>query len=123
MAEVSWDYRKLDENYEIQHAPQNDIDGSITGKIVIGLKQYFDENPIERIRLGWIKCIWGDRKSVEYNKQSQYLVSVQERVDPYTVREVFRVVDKSEEQMLLEELLGDSIYDSELIGHGGIIFM
>lgn len=124
MGEVKWSYQKFDENYEIKYCPVNDLDGSITGKIVIGLKQWFDENPEERIRLGWIKCIEGDRESVEYNKQSQYLVSVPKQIDPYTIQEEFRIIDKSEEQMLLEELLNESIYgESSGAVFGGFRFI
>ena len=48
---------KLDEKGEIKYLPGADMDGSITGHVVFGLKAWMDENPEERKRLGWIKHI------------------------------------------------------------------
>jgi len=45
-------YERLDENYKIIRCPTFDYDGKYTGKIIINLPAYFDENPEERIRLG-----------------------------------------------------------------------
>lgn len=105
MNEPKWTYEKLDEKGKIKYCPQNDFDGKITGHIVIGVKQWFDENPAERIRLGWIKHIYADCKAVEYNKQTQYLIKSQRQVDEYTIEDVYHVLDKTEEQMLFEDML------------------
>lgn len=102
-------YEKLDGNLKKKYCPMNDPDGSITGHIVMGVKAWFDENPEERIRLGWIKHITFTKEEIEkkwpYNKQSQYLMRTLKQIDPYTVEDDYHVIDKSEEQMLLEEML------------------
>lgn len=108
MAEITWDYEKLDENYEVKIVSgnlTNDPDGKITGHIVMNVKAWFDENPEERKRLGWIKHIHHDTKDIEYNKQSQYLVQTVRSIDPWTVEDEYHVMDKSEEMMLFEEML------------------
>ena len=51
-------YEKLDENYKMKYCPAHDYDGSVTGHIVINVKAWFDENPEERKRLGWIKHLY-----------------------------------------------------------------
>lgn len=108
MAEQKWDYEKLGEDYKIKIAPTNDFDGSVTGHIVFGVKQWFDENPEERKRLGWIKHIRKDQKEVEYNHQSQYLVRQERQIDEWTIEDVYHVMDKSEEMMRLEETMRHS---------------
>ena len=50
-------YMRLKEDGTIEHCPTYDYDGKITGKIVVNVQAYFDENPDERKRLGWIKHI------------------------------------------------------------------
>ena len=118
MSEKTWDYEKLDENYKIKTAPMNDCDGSVTGHIVFGVKQWFDENPGERKRLGWIKHLHADRKEVEYNHQTQYLVLQTQQIDEWTVEDVYHVMDKSEEMMRLEETLrhsSDIDWDDDII--------
>lgn len=108
MAEITWDYEKLDENYEVKIISgnlTNDPDGKITGHIVMNVKAWFDENPEERKRLGYIKHIHHDTKDIEYNKQSQYLVQTVRSIDPWTVEDEYHVMDKSEEMMLFEEML------------------
>jgi len=107
MAELKWHYEKLDEEGKIQTVSQyiNDTDGKITGKHVINVKAWFDENPEEWKRLGWTKRIEYDPKAVEYNKQSQFIIVSQRRVDEYTIEDVVYVLDKSEEQMAFEEML------------------
>lgn len=105
MAAPKWTYEKFDEEKQkIKYLPQNDLNGKITGKIVFGLKAWMDENPEERIRLGWTKHIHKTTKDIEYNKQTQYLIRSTRQVDDYTVEDVYFVLDKSEEQMRLEEL-------------------
>lgn len=113
----NWYYEKLDEDGKVKHAPTNDLDAKITGKHVYGLKAWFDENPEERIRLGWVKHITHKTKDIEYNRQTQYLVREVRTIDAYTVEDFYHIMNKSEEQMRLSELdLGvdewswDSVY-------------
>lgn len=102
-------YEKLGEDMKPMRLPINDFDGSITGKIVINVPAYFDENPDEQRRLGWIKHIEHNDKDdpakPEYDPQTQYLIRSVKQIDDYTVEDVYHVMDKSEEQMLLEEML------------------
>ena len=100
-----WTYEKLDESYNVKECPMSDPDGSITGHVVLGLKQWFDENPEERIRLWWTKHIHPETKEIEYNKQMQYLVKSIRVIDEYTVEDVYHVMDKPEEMLLLEDML------------------
>lgn len=102
---MEYSYEKYDEDHKIQYCPQTDFDGSVTGHIVINVKAWFDEHPEERKRLGWIKHIFHSTKDIEYNHQTQYLTKSQKEIDPYTVEDVYHVMDKSEEMMLLEEML------------------
>ncbi len=114
-------YEKLDENQKLISCPHKDTDGSITGHIVFGVPQYFDENPEERIRLGWVKHILKSRQEVEYDPQTQYLVKSIRQIDEHTVEDEYHVMEKSEEMLWLEELLtvaNDSI-DVNLIWNGG----
>lgn len=109
-----WHYEKLDEKGNIVQCPRDDKDKSTTGKFILNVPAYFDENPAERIRLGWIKHIDHDASEIEYNKQTQYLVTGSRQIDEYTVETVYHVMNKSEEQMHLEEMFnaimgGDSI--------------
>ena len=101
---AEWQYEKLDENYNLMYCPMNDFDGSITGHIVIGVKQWFDENPEERKRRGWIKHITHDPKETKYDKQTQYLIHTAKVIDEYTIEDEYHVMNKSEEIMLFEEL-------------------
>lgn len=104
MAEPKWTYEKLDENGKIKYVPINDFDGSVTGHIVFGVQAWFDENPEERKRLGWIKHILHETKDIEYNKYTQYLIRATKQIDEYTVEDDWKIMDKSEEMMRLEEL-------------------
>lgn len=118
---TTWTYEKLDENHKIKYAPQNDMDGSITGRMVYGLKAWFDENPEERKRLGWTKHIHPDRQEIAYNHQTQYLVTSPRQIDEYTVRDEYLVMDKSEEMMLMEEIQGGGYSDGEsIVWYGGM---
>lgn len=115
---ATWDYEKLDEDYKVKHvsAYTNDTDGKITGHIVMNVKAWFDENPAEARRLGWIKHIHPPTKDIEYNKQSQYLISSVTPIDEYTVTDEFHIMNKSEEQMRLEELMqGITTWDENTI--------
>lgn len=101
-----WQYEKLkdDGKVEVIGINKNDFDGKITGKIVFGVKEYFDENPDEAQRLGWTKHVMHNiDKWVQYNKQTQYLVKEVKRIDPFTVEDVYHVFDKTEEMMRRSE--------------------
>ncbi len=99
-----YEYEKFDENGARHYCPMNDLDGSVTGHIVLNVRAWFDEHPEERKALGWIKHIHPDLSGVEYNKQSQYIITTPRVIDDYTVEDVYRVMDKSEEMMLFEEM-------------------
>lgn len=116
-----WEYEKLDENGKIKYCPINDYDGKITGHIVFGVKAWFDENPEERKRLGWVKHIHHDTKNIEYNKRTQYLKRGTKQIDEYTVEDVYHVMDKSEEMMRLEELTRGGFWgDDDVTTFGGV---
>lgn len=103
-----------------------DSDKSITGKFIINVKAYFDENPAERIRLGWTKHIHPDRELI-YDKQTHYVVVTPKQIDEYTIIDEYHALPKSEEMLELEEML-ESIgvwFDSSDEGEsiGGIHFI
>ena len=106
--EPKWYYERLKEDgtKETVYENKNDFDGKITGKIVFGVKAWFDENPEERKRRGWVKHIVHSTKDVEYNRQTQYLVPSVKTIDEFTVEDEYHILDKSEEQMRLNELNG-----------------
>ena len=115
-----WSYEKLDENGKIKFCPINDYDGKITGHIVFNVKAWFDENPDERKRLGWVKHIHHETKEIEYNKRTQYLRKSTKQIDEYTVEDVWHIMDKSEEMMRLEELTRGGFWgDDDAITWGG----
>lgn len=100
-----WTYEKINENHEPELLPINDWDGEITGKIIIDLKSYFDENPELRKSLGWIKHIKLERKDYEnFDSQTQNIMFSSKKIDDYTIQDEYHIVDKTEEQMLYEEL-------------------
>ena len=106
-------YEKLNENLELIRCPYDDKDRSVTGKYVLNVPAYFDENPNERIRLGWVKHITHDPETeVEYNRQTQFLTKTTRQVDDYTVEDVYHVLDKSEEQLAFEDMLSVAMGDS-----------
>ena len=45
------------------------------------------------------------KKLFPHNRQTQFLVKLLVPVDEYTVQDDYRVMDKSEEQLLFEEML------------------
>ena len=98
-----------------------DHDKSITGKFVVNVQAYFDENPEERIRLGWTKHIHPDNTLI-YNKQTHYLVTLPKQVDEYTIVDEYHALPKTEEMLELEEMLEslgvmyDSGDDDDLLG-------
>ena len=109
--EPKWHYEKLDEKGNVRYAPSNDADAKITGHHVFGLQAWFNENPEERKRLGWIKHIEHSTKDIEYDHATQYLVNAPVRVDEYTVEDHYIVMDMSEEQMRLAELGAGGAFD------------
>ena len=117
MAERKYYYEKYDDEFKSTNCPQDDKDGKITGKFVLNVIAYFDENPEERIRLGWIKHITHDpddpEEGIEYNRQTQFVVKSVRQVDDYTLEDVYHVLDKSEEQLALEEMLAVASWGSE----------
>lgn len=100
---MEWKYVKFEDN-KVVELPTNDLDGKITGKCILNVKYWFDENPEERIRLGWIKLL-DDRKSLKYDKQTQLVSNRIEKVDEHTAKVVYTVIDKSEEMMFFDELI------------------
>jgi len=110
--EANYTYEKFDENGKVTYCPGNDYDGSITGHIVMNVKAWFDENPEERKRLGWIKHIHHSTKDVEYNHATQRIVWSAKKIDDYTIEDEYHIVDKSEEMLRLEELLEALNYNS-----------
>lgn len=105
---ASWYYERMGEDLKIERCPQDDKDGKVTGKCILNLPKWFDENPAERIRLGWTKHIYYEDKEIKEkwpHTQSQYLVQSTKQVDEYTVEDDYHVLNKSEEMMLFEEML------------------
>lgn len=100
-------YQKLDENMELTYLPMHDLDGAITGKIIIGLKAYFDEHEDERKALGWIKHITPNSDEVEYNRATEYIMAVPRWIDEYTMIDDYVVMTKSEDRMVYEELMNE----------------
>lgn len=123
--EKNWYYEKLDENGRRKHAPIHDLDGKETGHHVYMLREWFDENPEERKRLGWTKHITHKAKDIEYDRASQYLVNNVRRIDEWTVEDNWMVMSMSEEQMRLAEISVNSwdfdYYDDETHGGGVVI--
>ena len=102
LAETYWQYEHLKEDgkIEVVAVNKNDFDAKITGKYVFGVKEYFDENPEEARRLGWVKHIMHNiDKWVQYNKQTQYLVKSKKIIDEYTYEDEYHIMDKTEDMM------------------------
>lgn len=105
-----YSYIKLEDG-KIKYLPSQDPNGEIlVGRHMLNLKEWMDENPEERKRLGWIKHIHQDIKEIEYDKQTQYLQRYAEWIDPYTIEDKYIILDKAEEMMLLEEMLETADY-------------
>lgn len=120
---ATWKYEKLMEDGTIRTVSgdwKKDTDGSLTGRIVMNVKAWFDENPEERKARGWIKHITPDIKDIEYNRQTQFLVCSQRQIDEYTVEDQYFVLDKSEDQLAFEEML--SVAEGTIF-NGGITFL
>lgn len=109
---------------KVEICPTFDPDGKVTGKIVVGVREYFDENPEEARRLGWTKHISYSSKELremyDWDPRSQYLKRSLRQVDEWTVEDVYHVMDKSEEQMLNEEMgqLATSLVDVDVLYFG-----
>lgn len=125
---MNHDYMRLKEDGTIEHCPTYDYDGSITGKIVVNVKAYFDENPEERKRLGWIQHNTLTKDEIaeqvgEWDRQRQRLVRSLKTIDEWTVQDEYHVMDKSEEMMLMEEIgqASDSMgfMDTGIVFFGG----
>ena len=102
---TTYTYEKLvDGKRETVNEYTIDHDKSITGKFVVNVKAYFDENPDERIRLGWTKHIHPD-SSLVYDKQTHYCVVLPKQIDEYTIEDQYYALPKSEEMLELEEML------------------
>lgn len=121
--EVTYRYEKWDaENNKVIYCPTDDKDGSVTGKFYLNIPKHFDEDPEDRIRLGWIKHIIHSEDEVEYNKQTQFIVWTTKQIDPYTIEEEPHVMTKSEDQLAFEEMLSVASWGSVRVG-GGFMFM
>lgn len=121
MEKEKWTYDKLDSDGNITSIYAdfvNDTDGHITGHIVMNVHAYFNENPEEWKRLGYIKHILHDEKEIDYNKQTQFLTKQTVQIDDYTIEDKYFIIDKSEEQLAFEEMLAVAIPPQE-----GIYFM
>ena len=118
-----WSYEKLGEDGKVKsiHANKNDFDGEITGHIIFGVKEWFDENPEEARRLGWQKHIKRnpEKYGIEYNKQTQYLEKSTKRIDAYTYEDVYTIKYKTEDMMRRAEENG---YISDGWEGDGIVF-
>lgn len=118
---MEWSYEKLDENLKIKHAPIHDADGKITGKHIINLKAWFDENPEERIRLGWIKHISLTSKEINeqypHNPMTHFVMRTTKTIDEYTVQDEYHIAEKSEEMLWFEEMMEMTDF-----GSGSIVF-
>lgn len=103
---MEWRYEKYDENFNRTQCPTHDTDGSITGKVIINLPQWFDENPEERVRLGWIKHYYYAYDDVNkmYDAQTQFVEVSTKMIDEYTLQDEIIVFDKSEDMLAYEEL-------------------
>lgn len=112
--ETYWQYEKIqdDGKLKIISFNANDFDGKITGKYVFGVKAWFDENPEERLRLGWTKHILHNTKHIKYNKQTQYLEKTVKIIDQYTIEDEYMVRDKTEDMMRRAEE-GGSVWGDE----------
>jgi hypothetical protein len=115
--EITYRYEKWDpEKLEMKYCPTDDKDGSVTGKFILNVPKYFDENPEERIRLGWIKHITHDNSDVEYNKQTQFVVWTTKQIDPYTIEDEPHIMTKSEDQLAFEEMLSVAQWGTVSVG-------
>lgn len=113
---MSYSYEKY-ENGNIEYLPQDDKDGKITGKYVLNVKAYFDENPEERKRLGWIKHIeHSTDEIIDFNPATHFVVRGLQTIDAYTVEDTLHVMEKSEDQIAFEEMLSVAEWGETTVG-------
>lgn len=107
-------YERIEDDGSVKSCPMNDYDGSITGHIVYNVPAYFNENPDEAKRLGWIRHNTFEAKEIKerwpHNVQTQFLVKSIRVIDEWTVEDVYHVMDKSEEMLEREELANVQSY-------------
>lgn len=114
---MAYTYEKYEDG-SVKSLPQDDKDGEVTGKCVLNVKAYFDENPEERKRLGWIKHITHDTNELlGYNPQTQFVVKGIKTIDEYTVEDTLHAMEKSEDQLAFEEMLSVASF-----GDSGFVF-
>lgn len=127
-----WRYEKLNEKGKLQYCPANDPDGSVTGEKVAWVKQWFDENPEERKRRGWIKHLYYETNEEfmkdypDFDPALQLAIPGTMVIDEYTIKDTYDIVDKWDELKELEEMLeAMNLYVPsglvQLDGHGGVL--
>ena len=119
MAEERYSYEKYDaETGKVEYCPQDDKDGKVTGKYILNLSKWFDENPEERKKLGWIKHIeHTPDEMLDYDPQTEFIVKSIKTVDEYTIEDVLHIMTKSEDQLAFEEMLAVASWgDSTTVG-------
>lgn len=121
---MQWHYEKLDEEGKVKRADiyTNDCDGKITGRYVMNVKAWFDENPEERIARGWTKHITWEGKEIKEkwpHEANEALIKATKRIDEYTIEDDYHVVQVSEAMLAAQELLGYEVIgdaDIEIFG-------
>lgn len=103
-------YIKMNDDGTVIRLPLHDLDGSITGRCIYGLKAWFDENPEERKRLGWVMELTPQKTDIQYDPQTQFLVKTQKMIDEYTLQYGYEVLNKTEEMMAYEEMTNGDIF-------------
>lgn len=110
---MAYNYEKF-ENGEVKSCPMDDKDGAVTGRYILNLPKWFDENPEERKRLGWIKHITHNNDELlGFNPQTQFIVKSTKTIDEYTIEDVLHALPKSEEQLAFEEMLSVASWGSD----------
>lgn len=99
-----YNYERLGADGKIEHAPYHDPEGKIMGLPIIGVKAWMDEHPDETHAMGWKKHIHPPTENLEYDRQTQYILTTAKAVDEWTLIDEFIAMDKTEDQMLLEEM-------------------
>ena len=123
---MNWQYEKLDKDGKVITVSEYTIDSKkeYTGQFVFNVKAWFDENPEEWKARGWTKHIaWSNKEIKEkwpHNAQTQILLRGIKRIDEHTVEDTYHIINKSEEMMRLQELLGvvEPWVDSDVITVG-----
>lgn len=112
---ANYTYEKFNpETMETETCPMDDKDGKVTGKFILNLPRWFDENPEARKRLGWIKHISHNASEIlDFDPQTEFVVKSVRQVDAYTIEDVLHVMTKSEEQLAFEEMLSVASWGSD----------